>query len=78
MTSPKKEQYCLDYLKKYTTCLLINTDVFGREKGITMCDYIKDIIDFSDCSEKLKKYDYENKEKFYDNIENLLHIIKSK
>lgn len=69
--------YCLNYLNKYVSCLLINIDIFGKERGPIMCDFIKDAINNSSCSSELNEYNINNKV-FYDNVEELLRLMKSK
>ena len=37
---------CEFFLDKYTKCLKINNDMFGKDKGIHMCQHIKEWYDF--------------------------------
>ena len=41
--------FCDAYFKRYYECLRINIQVFGKERGVDMCSYFKDIIDNSEC-----------------------------
>ena len=42
-------EFCASYFKRYYECLRINMQVFGKERGVDMCSYFKDIIDNSEC-----------------------------
>lgn len=41
--------FCASYFKRYYECLRINIQVFGKERGVDMCSYFKDIIENSEC-----------------------------
>ena len=42
-------RFCASYFKRYYECIRINIQVFGKERGVDMCSYFKDIIDNSEC-----------------------------
>jgi len=45
----KKDIFCKNALYKYIECLKLNINVFGSEHGPPMCDYLRDIVEFSQC-----------------------------
>ena len=42
-------RFCYSYFNRYYECLRINISVFGKERGVEMCDFIKEVIDNSEC-----------------------------
>ena len=50
-TAPQKNKdlFCKKYISEYLRCVKINNEVFGEEHGASMCNHIKDVIDYSGC-----------------------------
>jgi hypothetical protein len=42
-------RFCYSYFTRYYECLRINISVFGKDRGVEMCDFIKEVIDNSEC-----------------------------
>ena len=60
MENNTSNNFCKKYVYKYINCLNLNYNVFGIEHGSTMCENIKEIIEFSQCDvKKLFKKDLE-------------------
>ena len=57
------DNFCSNLMNRYFECIRINIKVFGKERGIVMCDNIKTYIDNSIC----EKND-DNINKFIDKI----------
>jgi len=66
---PKKDIFCKNALSRYIECLKLNINVFGSEHGPPMCDYLRDIIEFSNCD--IVKYT----DKGIDNIDDLTKFV---
>jgi hypothetical protein len=49
----KSNNYCILLLSSYTECLSHNIDVFGRDRGLIMCKYVKEILDNSICEKSI-------------------------
>ena len=66
--------FCEAYFKRYYECLRINIHVFGKERGVDMCGYLKDIINNSEC----KNSDCSLNKNMNDYIDKMAEIIDSK
>ena len=66
--------FCTSYFKRYFECLRINIHVFGKEHGIEMCSYLKDVLDNSEC----KNSDCELNLKMNEYIDKMAETIKKK
>ena len=44
-----KQIFCSTYLKSYYNCIALNISVFGKERGVPMCDNLKEIINQTGC-----------------------------
>ena len=69
MNQSKKDIFCKNALYKYIECLKLNINVFGSEHGPPMCDYLRDIVEFSKCD--IIKYT----DKRVDSIDELNHLV---
>jgi len=47
--------FCYNLFNRYYECIRINIAVFGKERGIVMCDHIKTFIDNSICDKNEDK-----------------------
>lgn len=47
--SDNENLFCTNLLAKYFDCIRINISVFGKERGVVMCDHIKNYLDNSIC-----------------------------
>ena len=45
----KLDLFCSRLFNRYYECLRINIGVFGKERGLIMCEEIKNIIEYSEC-----------------------------
>ena len=41
--------FCSNLINRYFECIRINIEVFGKERGVVMCDHIKNYLDNSVC-----------------------------
>ena len=65
--SENYNNFCLSLFNRYYECLRINIDVFGKERGLEMCENLNQIINNSNC----KNFDNElnkNKEFYIDKM----------
>lgn len=65
--SENYNNFCLLLFNRYYECLRINIDVFGKERGLEMCENLNQIINNSNC----KNFDNElnkNKEFYIDKM----------
>ena len=60
------DTFCSNLMNRYFECIRINIQVFDKERGIIMCDHIKNYIDNSIC------------EKNDDNINEFINKISEK
>ena len=44
-----QKSFCNLYFNRYYECLRINLDVFGKERGLVMCENIKNILNNAGC-----------------------------
>lgn len=44
-----KHVFCSNYLKSYYNCIALNISVFGKERGVPMCDKLKEVINQTGC-----------------------------
>ena len=44
-----KHVFCGTYLKSYYNCMALNISVFGKERGVPMCDKLKEVINQTGC-----------------------------
>ena len=66
---PKKDLFCKNALSRYIECLKLNINVFGNEHGPPMCQYLKEIVEFSQCD--IVKYTNKKAE----NIDDLIKLL---
>ena len=66
---PKKDFFCKNALSRYIECLKLNINVFGSEHGPPMCQYLKEIVEFSQCD--IVKYTNKKAE----NIDDLIKLL---
>ena len=69
----KKTNFCQDLFKKYTECLTINIDVFGKEYGNKMCSNLKDLIEYTDCTDTINGVNYLE---IPDKVQDHIHIFR--
>jgi hypothetical protein len=47
--SDNEKLFCSNLINRYFDCIRINISVFGKERGVVMCDHIRNYIDNSIC-----------------------------
>ena len=47
--SDNENLFCSNLINRYFDCIRINIAVFGKERGVVMCDHIRNYIDNSIC-----------------------------
>tara|TARA_B100001093_G_C26506725_1_gene875711 strand:- start:51 stop:335 length:285 start_codon:yes stop_codon:yes gene_type:complete len=55
-----KHVFCNTYLKGYYNCIALNISVFGKERGVPMCDKLKEVINQTGChniNHEMTKFD---------------------
>ena len=45
-----KKAFCNSIFKRFHECVIINIDVFGKERGMIMCNHFKEFIETTDCT----------------------------
>lgn len=62
--------FCSNLFNRYFECIRINVAVFGKERGVVMCDHIKNYIDNSVCDK--------NEDKIIDFIDKIAEEVEKK
>ena len=47
--SDNENLFCSTLINRYFDCIRINIAVFGKERGVVMCDHIRNYVDNSIC-----------------------------
>ncbi len=71
MNNNTSNHFCKKYVYKYIECLNLNNKVFGKDRGIEMCNNIKEILQYCNCSKNIKNEFNMTLEEIENNVLNL-------